>query len=72
MKTATQMPNSNNIEYRGDKIYAKLIYEVTSDDGLTEYYSVYRLISEDISLPFEALIQLAEAASLAFAAELEA
>ena len=72
MKTATQMPNSNNIEHRGDKIFANLIYEVTSDDGLTEHYSVYRLISEDTSLPFEALIQLAEAASSAFAAELEA
>ena len=66
------MPNSNNIEHRGDKIFANLIYEVTSDDGLTEHYSVYRLISEDTSLPFEALIQLAEAASSAFAAELEA
>ena len=66
------MPDSNNIEYRGDKIYAKLIYEVTSEDDLTEYYSVYRLISEDTSLPFESLIQLAEAASSAFAAELEA
>tara|TARA_R110000764_G_scaffold143846_5_gene231730 strand:- start:256 stop:474 length:219 start_codon:yes stop_codon:yes gene_type:complete len=72
MKIATQMPNSNNIEHRGDKIFANLIYEVTSDDGLTEHYSVYRLISEDTSLPFEALIQLAEAASSAFAAELEA
>ena len=72
MKIATQMPNSNNIEHRGDKIFANLIYEVTSDDGLTEHYSVYRLISEDITLPFEALIQLAEAASSAFAAELEA
>jgi len=66
------MIDSNNIEHRGNKIYANLIYEVTSPDGLTEYYSVYRLISEDITLPFEALIQLAEAASSAFAAELEA
>ena len=72
MKIATQMPNSNNIEHRGDKIFANLIYEVTSDDELTEFHSVYRLISEDITLPFEALIQLAEAASSAFAAELEA
>ncbi len=72
MKIATQMPTSNNIEYRGDKIYARLIYEVTSEDDFTENHSVYRLISEDMSLPFESLIPLAEAASLAFAAELEA
>ena len=66
MKTATQMPNSNNIEHRGDKIFANLIYEVTSEDDLTEYHSVYRLISEDTSLPFESLIQLAESGVFSF------
>jgi hypothetical protein len=71
MKIATQMPDSNNIEYRGDKIYTRLVYEVTSEDDLTEHHSVYRLISEDMSLPFSSLITLAEAASSAFAAELE-
>tara|TARA_R110002126_G_scaffold30804_3_gene100169 strand:- start:578 stop:796 length:219 start_codon:yes stop_codon:yes gene_type:complete len=72
MKFATQMLDSNRIEYRDNKIYTKLVYEVTSEDDLTESYSVYRLISEDMSMPFEGLALLADEASLAFAAELEA
>jgi len=72
MKFATQMLDSNRIEYRDNKIYTKLVYEVTSEDDLTEFYSVYRLISEDMSMPFEGLVLLADEASLAFAAELEA
>jgi len=72
MKSATQMIDSNRIEYTDNKVYAKLAYEVMTENGLSDYHSVYRLISEDTSMPFDALLALVEAASLAFAAELEA
>ena len=65
------MVESNGIEYRDNKIYTRLVYEVSTGYGLVENYSVYKLISEDTSLSFDSLVLLAEEASQAFAIKLE-
>lgn len=71
-KIATQMPESNAIEMRADKVYAFLVYEVfNQDNGLVEFHRVYRHISDDPSLSYDSLMSLVDSASNAFADELE-
>lgn len=71
-KIATQMPESNVIEVRGDQVYAFLVYEVTNQESeLVEYHRVYRHISNDTSLSYDSLMSLVDSASNAYASELE-
>jgi len=70
-KIATQMPESNVIEVKEDKVYAFLVYEVQFDNGLVEYHRVYKHISDDTSLSYESLMSLVDSASNVYASELE-
>ena len=70
-KTATQMIESNVIEVANDKVFAYLVFEVTTDDGLVEYHRTYKHVSDDTSLSYDALQALVDSASEVYAIELE-
>lgn len=70
-KTATQMIESNVIEVANDKVFAYLVFEVTTDDGLVEYHRTYKHVSDDTSLSYDALQALVDSASEAYAIALE-
>lgn len=70
-KIATQMIESNVIEVVNDKVFAFLVYEVITDEGLVEYHRTYKHVSDDTSLSYDALQALVDSASQAYAIELE-
>ena len=70
-KIATQMPESNAIEITNDKVFAFLVYEVMTDEGLVEFHRIYKHVSDDTSLSHDALQALVDSASEAYAIELE-
>ena len=70
-KIATQMTESNAIEITNNKVFAYLVYEVATDDGLVEYHRTYKHVSDDTSLSYDALQALVDSASNAYAIELE-
>lgn len=70
-KIATQMIESNVIEVVNDKVFAFLVYEVITDEGLVEYHRTYKHISDDTSLSYNDLQALVDSASQAYAIELE-
>jgi hypothetical protein len=70
-KIATQMPESNAIEIINNKVFAFLVYEVLTDEGLVEVHRIYKHVSDDTSLSYDALQALVDSASEAYAIELE-
>ena len=70
-KIATQMVESNAIEICNDKVFAFLVFEVITEEGLTEYHRVYKHVSDDPTMPYDALQALVNSASDEYAIQLE-
>ena len=65
------MVESNVIEICNNKVFAFLVFEVITEEGLVEYHRVYKHVSDDTTLPYDTLQNLVNSASQEYATELE-